>query len=132
MSGDRRLLWLALTPEPERELPSVMARLRGDPSPEAERRRIERLVLRGTQRAWLGYLGGIAAEVRAAAADPGTDVTAALTAAEVVLEHHRMLIGLPGRGYEAAAGAREELERASAELRARADADADAETGSGA
>lgn len=128
MSADRRLLWLALTPEPERELPAAVARLRRRRDPEAERRRIERLVLRGTQRAWLRYLSEVAAEVSAAAADPDADVPAALTAAEVVLEHHRMLIGLPGRGYAAATGTRNELERAAARLRARIDM----ETGSGA
>lgn len=118
MSADRRLMWLALTPEPERELPAAVARLRrGDPG--SERRRIERLVLRGTQRDWLRYLSEVAAVVRAAAADPGADAAVALTAAEVVLEHHRMLIGLPGRGYEAATEVRNDLERIAAELRTR-------------
>jgi hypothetical protein len=132
VSGRRRLAWLALTPEPERELPRALAVLRGGGAPraeESERRRIERLVLHGTRRGWLRYLARVADVVGAAATDPAADPAAALTAAEVVLEHHRMLIGLPGPGYEDAAGVRHEVERAVAALRARVDSERPVDSG---
>lgn len=119
MSGDRKLLWLALTPEPERELPAVVARLRGRGEDSGERRRVDRLILRGTRRSWRRYLDEVTGLALAAAAAPGADATAALTAAEVVLDHHRMLIGLPGGDYAATAGSRKELERVVAELHTR-------------
>ena len=126
-----RLAWLALTPEPERELPEAVAILRrtmrssaappeatsdtaSDMSSEtsSETRKVQRLVLRGTGRSWRRYLHEIselthlvADRVAAAAPTDRADraevelATAALLAGEVVLEHHRMLIGLPGTGY---------------------------------
>ncbi|MEU8589232.1 hypothetical protein AB0C59_19830 [Streptomyces sp. NPDC048664] len=120
MSGRRSLVWLGLTPEPERELPAAVAALRPDTpgvslaaATAEERRRIERLVLRGTQRAWLGYLAEVTALVVDAAVTPGRDrAAAALLAGEVVLDHHRMLIGLPGAGYDRAAPQRHALEEA--------------------
>jgi hypothetical protein len=53
--------WLSITPEPELELPKAVATLRagGPPSAgqvEAERVRVERLVLHGSRRAWRRYL----------------------------------------------------------------------------
>jgi hypothetical protein len=53
--------WLSITPEPEFELPEALATLRacGTPSAaqvELERARAERLVLRGSRRAWRQYL----------------------------------------------------------------------------
>ena len=53
--------WLSITPEPELELPQALATLRagGPPSAEQvelERARAERLVLRGSRRAWRRYL----------------------------------------------------------------------------
>jgi len=53
--------WLSITPEPELELPEALATLRagGHPSREQvelERARAERLVLRGSRRAWRRYL----------------------------------------------------------------------------
>ncbi|MFI8103201.1 hypothetical protein [Streptomyces sp. NPDC086023] len=79
----------------------------------AERRRVERLVLRGGRHDWLRYLSEVTGLVTAVAAGtrPG-DRTAALLAAEVVLDHHRMLIGLPGPGYGRTAGDRTALEEA--------------------
>ncbi|WP_432037417.1 hypothetical protein [Streptomyces cucumeris] len=147
MSGRRGLVWLGLTPEPERELPAAVAALRPRPADlslaaltTAERRRVERLILRGTQRSWLGYLAEVTALVVDAAeadAPAGTDGSAAgnrsadgaapadphaaLVAGEVVLDHHRMLIGLPGAGYDRAAPQRQALERALHSLRNRAD-----------
>ncbi|MGX1565001.1 hypothetical protein [Streptomyces sp. NPDC055506] len=126
MSARRSLVWLGLTPEPEQELPTAVAALRAradgrPPSPlvAAERRRVERLVLRGTQRGWLRYLGEVTElVVEAAATGSGTaDPRAALLAGEVVLDHHRMLIGLPGSGYDRTATQRRELERALVRLR---------------
>jgi hypothetical protein len=54
-------VWLSITPEPESELPRAIATLRsgGPPPPalvERETARAEALVLRGTRRAWRGYL----------------------------------------------------------------------------
>uniref|UniRef100_A0AAU1IAJ3 Uncharacterized protein n=1 Tax=Streptomyces sp. NBC_00180 TaxID=2903632 RepID=A0AAU1IAJ3_9ACTN len=127
MSARRSLVWLGLTPEPEQELPTAVAALRapedGSPPPAlvtAERHRVERLVLRGTQRGWLRYLGEVTDLVVEAAAGSGTaDPRAALVAGEVVLDHHRMLIGLPGTGYARTATQRRDLERALGLLRAR-------------
>uniref|UniRef100_A0AAU2JI99 TetR family transcriptional regulator n=1 Tax=Streptomyces sp. NBC_00049 TaxID=2903617 RepID=A0AAU2JI99_9ACTN len=130
MSGHRRLDWLGLTPEPERELPAAVAALRASShrppgataaSPAlaaAERRRVERLVLRGSRHGWLRYLAEVTELVTAVAAgrEPG-DRAAALLAGEVVLDHHRMLIGLPGTGYDRTAGDRTALESAVRALR---------------
>lgn len=136
MSGRRRLDWLGLTPEPERELPVAVAALRApspaSPSPSpppqapapaaelaaAERRRVERLVLRGSRHGWLRYLAEVTELVTSVAegSRPG-DRAAALLAAEVVLDHHRMLIGLPGTGYGRTAADRAALESAVRTLR---------------
>ncbi|MFG2294398.1 hypothetical protein [Streptomyces sp. NPDC048603] len=149
MSGRRSLDWLGLTPEPERELPAAVAALRaaparppgpypgrpGDPGhrpvpppppppppadlADAERRRVERLILRGSRHSWLRYLAEVTDLVTAVAAGsrPG-DPAAALLAGEVVLDHHRMLIGLPGAGYGRTAADRAALEEAVRILRA--------------
>ncbi|MEV6794589.1 hypothetical protein AB0M87_21965 [Streptomyces sp. NPDC051320] len=129
MSARRSLVWLGLTPEPEQELPAAVAALRapavGRPPPAlvaAERRRVERLVLRGTQHGWLRYLGEVTALVVEAADGSATaDPCPALVAGEVVLDHHRMLIGLPGPGYENTAAQRRDLAAALARLRSRFD-----------
>lgn len=126
------MTWLGLTPEPERELPAAVAVLRrgaathpGSRRPAgawvcAERRRIESLVVRGTERGWLRYLAEVTALVRDVRADaPDATVSAALRAAETVLDHHRMLIGVPGAAYQRAAAHRAELADAVARLRAR-------------
>ncbi|WP_042374239.1 hypothetical protein [Streptacidiphilus neutrinimicus] len=141
MHATRRNAWLGLTPEPERELPHAVALLRGRSGRadgiEAERRRVERLILHGSRRSWLGYLHEVAelvAEVAAGGAlgaggmlgtggalgegPPGPgDVEAALVAGEVVLAHHQMLIGLPGPAYDQAAADRALLTRAVDRLR---------------
>lgn len=127
MSGRRSLVWLGLTPEPERELPATVAALRtgaadvthtSAEAATAERLRVERLILHGTEQRWLRYLAEVTGLVTAVAggARPG-DRRAALRAAEVVLDHHRMLIGLPGRGYGRTAPDRRALERAVRTLR---------------
>ncbi|MFD9220613.1 hypothetical protein ACFWDI_11525 [Streptomyces sp. NPDC060064] len=127
MSGRRSLVWLGLTPEPERELPPTVAALRtGARGPAAtppqlaaaERRRVETLILHGSQRGWLRYLAEVTGLVTAVAdgSRPG-DPRAALLAGEVVLDHHRMLIGLPGPGYGRTAADRTALENAVRTLR---------------
>ncbi|MFG2827198.1 hypothetical protein ACGFWI_06950 [Streptomyces sp. NPDC048434] len=127
MSGRRNLIWLGLTPEPERELPVTVAALRTAArrvtdapaeATEAERRRVERLILHGTQHGWLRYLAEVTDLVTAVAGRtrPG-DRRAALRAGEVVLDHHRMLIGLPGPGYDRTAADRSALESAVRSLR---------------
>ncbi|MFD9030959.1 hypothetical protein ACFVZW_07395 [Streptomyces sp. NPDC059567] len=84
MSARRRLDWLGLTPEPERELPAAVAALRAasgaapgaayNPAAvraelaAAERRRVERLVLRGSRHSWLRYLAEVTALVTSVAA----------------------------------------------------------------
>ncbi|MER7730360.1 hypothetical protein ABTX80_05695 [Streptomyces erythrochromogenes] len=129
MSGRRRLDWLGLTPEPERELPTAVAALRassrGTRAPRtaeelaaAERRRVERLILRGSRHSWLRYLAEVTDLVTGVAAGSRTgDRAAALLAGEVVLDHHRMLIGLPGPGYGRTATDRTALEGAVRALR---------------
>ena len=100
----KRAAWLSITPEPERELPEAVATLAaaGRPDPaavEAERRRIERLVLHGSHRRWLAYLHEVVdlVEREASCADP--DVAAARDrAAAVVVNHHNLLLALPGQG----------------------------------
>ncbi|KOU23359.1 hypothetical protein ADK52_17915 [Streptomyces sp. WM6372] len=84
----------------------------------AERRRVQRLVLRGSRHSWLRYLAEVTDLVTGVAegSRPG-DRAAALLAAEVVLDHHRMLIGLPGTGYGRTTGDRIALERAVRTLR---------------
>ncbi|MEU6300111.1 hypothetical protein [Streptomyces erythrochromogenes] len=129
MSGRRRLDWLGLTPEPERELPTAVAALRasslGTCAPRtaeelaaAERRRVERLILRGSRHSWLRYLAEVTDLVTGVAAGSRTgDRAAALLAGEVVLDHHHMLIGLPGPGYGRTATDRTALEGAVRALR---------------
>ncbi|MFI8389066.1 hypothetical protein [Streptomyces sp. NPDC085540] len=129
MSGRRRLDWLGLTPEPERELPTAVAALRasshgasvGPPLHDLaaeERRRVERLILRGSRHSWLRYLAEVTDLVTGVAAGSRSgDRAAALLAGEVVLDHHRMLIGLPGPGYGRTAQDRTALERAVRTLR---------------
>ncbi|MER6061200.1 hypothetical protein ABT167_08260 [Streptomyces sp. NPDC001792] len=127
MSAHRSLVWLGLTPEPEQELPTAVATLRapapGRPSSAlvaAERHRVQRLVLRGTQRGWLSYLREVTdLVVEAAAESAAADPRPALVAGEVVLDHHRMLIGLPGPAYARTAAQRRDLEGALERLRGR-------------
>ena len=115
MSGQhgKRVIWLGLTPEPERELPEAVAALRALESgtrqdTDAEVRRIRHLILHGTQRTWLRYLADVTALVQRGSAHPHTARTA-LSAAETVLDHHRMLIGLPGSAYDRVAADRDTL-----------------------
>jgi hypothetical protein len=95
-----RHAWLSLTPEPERELPAAIATLRaGRPASadavEAERQRVERLVTRGSRRAWLAYI----ADARALARNASDDAEVAHARAvvlDVVDNHDNLKLGLPG------------------------------------
>jgi len=122
---DSATAWLGLTPEPERSLPELLAYLQDDPSESAistEQGRVTDLVLRGTGRSWLQYLDA-AAELAFGVADGSRDGDAemALTVAQVVLEHDRMLIGLPGSAYYRTAERRRRLAAAIPVLEARID-----------
>ena len=111
--------WLSLTPEPEYSLPELLAVL-SDSSVSSEEDRVTELVLRGTSRRWLRYLDRVA-ELALAIAD-GTrdgDPELALAVAHVVLEHDRMLIGLPGTAYARTADRRRRLTDAIATLEGR-------------
>jgi hypothetical protein len=99
-----------LTPEPERELPELLAALEAgapvgaaDRSTAAgaadERDQLTARVVRGSERSWRRYLDRVAARALAVAQGGAGDRRAALELARLVLDHDRMLIGLPGRGY---------------------------------
>ncbi len=113
--------WLSVTPEPERLLPGAVATLRAGARPpvaaiERERERVERLVVRARLRDWLAYLSGTLelVERRLDASDPAV-VRARETAAELIANHHNLLLGLPGPAAQRTAG-----ERARLQARARA------------
>jgi hypothetical protein len=114
----KRAFWLSVTPEPERELPEVVAALiqGGHPVPAAvarERARIERLVLRGNQRQWLQYLHEVVELIdrRPWMTDDPELARARARAAAVVSNHHNLLLALPGRGAALTAGDRARLDR---------------------
>ena len=86
----RAATWLSITPEPERELPAAVATLNhgGTPPPAevaAETERVERLILRGSERAWLGYLHGVVELIDSRAHDDDGDVQRARTRAAAVI-----------------------------------------------
>ena len=104
--------WLGLTPEPERSLPELLAYLH-DSSVRSEQSRVTNLVLRGTGRSWLRYLDRAAElALNVAARTTDGDAELALAVAQVVLEHDRMLIGLPGNAYYRTAERRRRLAEA--------------------
>jgi hypothetical protein len=111
----KRASWLSVTPEPERELPHAVATLtlgRAAPAEavDAERARIERLVLRGSERAWLAYLHGVVDLIAARSDEQDPAVARARSrAAAVISNHHNLLLGLPGRGAELSAADRRRL-----------------------
>jgi hypothetical protein len=108
--------WLALTPEPERELPAAIAVLRsaadggsglaGDAAREAVR--AEALVLRGREASYLAWLRE-AADLAAwgARSDDPAVAHAAATVQDIVRNQAGLLLGLPGGGR-----AREDARRA--------------------
>ena len=96
----KRASWLSITPEPERELPEAVATLAagrraGPEAVAAEQARIERLILRGTQRRWLAYLHEVVDLIAADQAGSDPDVAAARTRAmTVIANHHNLLLGI--------------------------------------
>ena len=97
---DARHAWLSITPEPERELPAAIATLRAGGSPsdsavEAERRRVERLITRASRRAWGRYIADAAALARAAEGD-GEVAAARALVLDVIDNHDKLRLGLPG------------------------------------
>jgi hypothetical protein len=95
-----RHAWLSITPEPERELPVAIATLRAGGAPtdsdvELERQRAERLVTRGSRRAWTAYIADAAALARAADGE-GEVAEARALVLDVVDNHDNLRLGLPG------------------------------------
>lgn len=96
--------WLSVTPEPERELPAAVATLSSgrratDREVADEAARIERLVLRGSERRWDGYLHGVVSLIEERAGDADPEVARAREIAiAVISNHHNLLLALPGRG----------------------------------
>jgi hypothetical protein len=121
----KRASWLSITPEPERELPEAVATLKcgGAPAADAvarERRRVERLVLRGSERQWLAYLHEVVELVdrSAASADQSELVARAQARARAVISnHHNLLLALPGRAAESTATDRSRLAAISTQQR---------------
>jgi hypothetical protein len=102
----KRVPWLSVTPEPERELPAAVATLRcgGAASSGAvadEAARIEHLVLHGNQRSWLQYLHHVVELIERRGNDSDPEVAQARQVAIAVIEnHHNLLLALPGRGAQ--------------------------------
>jgi hypothetical protein len=94
--------WLALTPEPERELPAAIAVLRAGaavPDVSSELARAEALVLRGREPAYLRWLCEAAAlATQRADSDDPVVADAARVVREVVRNQAALLLGLPGGG----------------------------------
>jgi hypothetical protein len=113
----RAATWLSVTPEPERELPAAVATLVYGCVPQAsavaaETARIERLILRGSQRAWLRYLHRVVELIDSRSASRDADVQLARERAlDVIANHHNLLLGLRGRGAELTASDRARLSR---------------------
>ena len=109
-----RKRWLSLTPEPERELPRVVATLRhhrAAPGAVAgERARIERLILRGSEDRWLAYLHEVVELIdREQGASEPEVVRARERAIAVLSNHHNLLLGVSPRGAQRTAEERERL-----------------------
>ena len=117
----KRASWLSVTPEPERELPEAVAALRQGHQPAlqavaAERRRIERLVLRGSQREWLAYLHEVVDLLERPVNGDEQLARARARTALVLSNHHNLLLGLPGRAAERTASDRARLSKLAADL----------------
>ena len=90
MAHGARHAWLSITPEPERELPEAVAALRPGGSAEAERARVERIVTRGSRRAWTAYLAEAAKLAEEAPPGEARDLVL-----EVIDNHDNLKLGLP-------------------------------------
>ena len=94
--------WLALTPEPERELPAAIAVLRaGGAVPDVDREiaRAEALVLRGSEASYLAWLREAAdLAARGETSDDAAVLRAAAVVRDVVRNQAGLLLGLPGGG----------------------------------
>lgn len=117
----KRVSWLSVTPEPERELPAAVAALRHGrcPGPEAvaaERTRIEQLVLRGSQRGWLAYLHDVVGLIERPDRGDAHVARARARAIAVLANHHNLLLGLPGRAAERTARDRARLSKLAGDL----------------
>jgi hypothetical protein len=117
----KRVSWLSVTPEPERELPEAVAALRlgRRPSPgavAAERERIERLVLHGSQRGWLTYLHEVVGLIERPDRGDEDYARARMRATAVLANHHNLLLGLPGRAAERTALDRARLSKLAGDL----------------
>lgn len=121
----KRASWLSITPEPERELPELVATLAcgGTPGADAvarERERLERLVMHGSQRQWLSYLHGVVELIARSSVSENpsqTVIRARERASAVVRNHHNLLLALPGRAAEQTAADRARLAAMSTEQR---------------
>lgn len=96
--------WLSLTPEPERELPVAIATLRAGGCPTAaqvaaERQHANRLIKRGSRRAWARWLSEARGLARSSASggDPRLAAAAELTAS-VIDNHDALALGITPRG----------------------------------
>ena len=100
----KRVSWLSVTPEPERELPAAVATLSSgrratDREVADEAARIERLVLQGSERRWDSYLHGVVSLIEERAGDTDPEVARGREIAiAVISNHHNLLLALPGRG----------------------------------
>jgi len=75
-----------------------------------ERVRIERLVLRGSQRRWLEYLHGVVELIDGGPGADDPDVQRARARAiAVIANHHNLLLALPGAGAKLTATDRARL-----------------------
>jgi hypothetical protein len=111
----RRGTWLSLTPEPERELPRLVATLRYGrrPPPDvvaAEEARMSRLVLHGSEAAWRRYLHRAVALLDTEPPPDPTIASARARAIAVLANHHNLLVGLPGRAARRTAADRARLD----------------------
>jgi hypothetical protein len=113
----KRSVWLSITPEPEAELPAVVATLRSgapanDWQVDEEAGRIARLITRSGQRSWLRYLHGVLTLIESRAGSPDPAVRrAAIRATAVLSNHHNLLLALPGAGARLTADDRVRLDR---------------------
>ena len=108
--------WLSVTPEPERELPAAVATLLacGRPRPEEVRfheRRIERLILFGGRRRWLSYLHEVVGLIEATPPGGPELERARRVAAEVIGNHHNLVLAHPGSAARLTAPDRARLQR---------------------